>query len=55
MNSSRDSRLEAVDLFPALVEDMIERAEKEIENVATKTDKVINFIGQLSGGKVSES
>jgi hypothetical protein len=47
-NASRDTRLRAVDLFPALVEDMISRAEKEIENVQTKADKVASFIAQLS-------
>lgn len=50
-NCSRDTRLEAVDLLPALVENMIETAEREVSEVETKTERVLQFIAQLSAQK----
>ena len=47
-NASRDTRLEALDLLPKLVEDMLQRAEKEVTEVKDKT-----FREDLSGAYLS--
>src|SRR5207237_8172484 len=53
-NASRDSRLEALDLLPLLVQEMLERAEKHVSEVEEKTERALKFIASLkSPGKPS--
>lgn len=54
INASRDSRLEALDLLPSLVQDMLERAEKEVAEVEDETERALDFIASLKApGKQS--
>lgn len=53
VNASRSTRLAAIEKLPALVEDMVKRAEEEIVEVANKTDSAMQFVKALkpsSGG-----
>jgi hypothetical protein len=52
-NASRDSRLEAVDLLPKVVQDMLERAEKEVTEVEDKTEQALKFIESLKPPRAS--
>lgn len=48
VNANRSTRLAAIEKLPALVENMIERAEAEITEVSDKTDRALEFIKTLS-------
>lgn len=49
-NSSREQRLQAVALFPALVEALIEAAEKEIDRVSKSSESIDELIASLKSG-----
>lgn len=52
-NKSREQRLEAVELFPRLLDALIEAAEVELDRVSTSADSVDALIAALKSGAKS--